>query len=69
MKRWIVILISIIAVVVLFHFLVARGKAGGLGKVSKCSDVTRFAPSGPVERNDQPVGGQVYVTPKEGECK
>jgi len=69
MKRWILILISAILILTLFHVLAIRRKKAGLEKLRKCSDVTAFTPSGPIASNDQPVSGHVYVVPKPGECK
>ena len=69
MKRWIWILIAAMAVLLVFHYIVIRGKTGDVNRFKKCSDVTTFVPSGPIERNDSPVSGQVYVIPDEKKCK
>jgi hypothetical protein len=69
MKRWIVIIISAVVILAMFRFLATRGKEGGMWRFRKCSGVTRFGPSGPVEDNAQPLSDHVYVVPKEGECK
>ena len=69
MKRWILILVAAIAALVASHYIAARGKTGGTRKLEKCSTVTTFVPSGPIERNDSPVSGQVYVVPDETKCK
>ena len=69
MRRWIVIVFVTAAILVLFHFLTTREKTGGVGKLRKCSDVMTFLPYEPVQRNDQPVTGQVYVVPDDKKCK
>ena len=69
MKRWIWILIAAIAAIAVSHYIAIRGKTGDVNKLKRCSDVTTFVPSGPIERNDSPVSGQIYVVPDEKKCK
>ena len=69
MKRWMLILIVAIAVLVVSHYIATLGKTGGTKKLEKCSTVTTFVPSGPIERNDSPVSGQLYVVPDKTMCR